>query len=122
MSEHIIEAPGLREWFEKAPEVGNPDALLLALKMRVKISIDNEVFGKLLPNPYSSSKLFSASHLSTISNCLKVVSYFFVNKWRLKTFFLILCCIIAFRNPLSVSPEFITYGLLYLTFYYPMLF
>ncbi|XP_074344144.1 rDNA transcriptional regulator pol5 [Apium graveolens] len=69
--EHIIEAPGLREWFEKAPEVGNPDALLLALKMRVKISIDNEVFGKLLPNPYSSSKLFSTSHLLTIANCLK---------------------------------------------------
>lgn len=70
---HILEAPGLRELFEKAPEVGIPDALLLALKLRVKISIDNEVFGKLLPNPYSSSKLFSTGHLSSIAHCLKVI-------------------------------------------------
>lgn len=73
---HILEAPGLREWFEKAPEVGNPDALLLALKIRLKISIDNDVFGKLLPNPYSSSNLFSVDHLSSIANCLKVISTF----------------------------------------------
>lgn len=78
MLEHIIEAPGLREWFEKTPEVGIPDALLLALKMRVKISIDSEVFGKLLPNPYSSGKLFSANHLSTIANCLKVKGYIYI--------------------------------------------
>ncbi|KAL2579324.1 hypothetical protein AAZV13_15G056800 [Glycine max] len=68
---HVLEAPGLQEWFEAAIEVGNPDALLLALKVREKISIDSSVFGKLLPNPFSSSQLFSADHLSSLSNCLK---------------------------------------------------
>ncbi|KAG4960604.1 hypothetical protein AAZX31_13G236600 [Glycine max] len=68
---HVLEAPGLKEWFEAAIEVGNPDALLLALKVREKISIDSSVFGKLLPNPFSSSQLFSADHLSSLSNCLK---------------------------------------------------
>lgn len=67
-----MEAPGLQEWFEAAVEVGNPDALLLALKVREKISIDSSRFGKLLPNPFSSSQLFSADHLSSLSNCLKV--------------------------------------------------
>ena len=69
---HVLEAPGLKEWFEAAIEVGNPDALLLALKVREKISIDSSVFGKLLPNPFSSSQLFSADHLSSLSNCLRV--------------------------------------------------
>ncbi|KAK7412192.1 hypothetical protein VNO78_03642 [Psophocarpus tetragonolobus] len=68
---HVLEAPGLQEWFEAAIEVGNPDALLLALKVREKISIDSSVFGKLLPNPFTSSQLFSADHLSSLSNCLK---------------------------------------------------
>ncbi|XP_068497145.1 rDNA transcriptional regulator pol5 [Phaseolus vulgaris] len=68
---HVLEAPGLQEWFEAAIEVGNPDALFLALKLREKISIDSSIFGKLLPNPFSSSQLFSADHLSSLSNCLK---------------------------------------------------
>ncbi|KAJ9549371.1 hypothetical protein OSB04_021914 [Centaurea solstitialis] len=32
----VLEAPGLQEWFEGATEAGNPDALLLALKLREK--------------------------------------------------------------------------------------
>lgn len=72
MVSHVLEAPGLQEWFEAATEVGNPDALFLALKVREKIAIDSSLFGKLLPNPFSSSQLFSADHLSSISNCLKV--------------------------------------------------
>ncbi|XP_061370824.1 rDNA transcriptional regulator pol5 [Gastrolobium bilobum] len=68
---HVIEAPGLQEWFEAAIEEGNPDALLLALKIREKISIDSPIFGKLLPNPFSCSQLFSTDHLSSLSNCLK---------------------------------------------------
>ncbi|KAF5953126.1 hypothetical protein HYC85_011070 [Camellia sinensis] len=67
----VIEAPGLQEWFKGAIEVGNPDALLLALRVRERISVDRKVFGKLLPDPYSPSGLFSADHLSSISNCLK---------------------------------------------------
>lgn len=69
---HVLEAPGLHEWFEAAIEVGNPDALLLALKLRDKSCMDSSLFGKLLPNPFSSGQFFSADHLSSLSNCLKV--------------------------------------------------
>ncbi|XP_028782169.1 rDNA transcriptional regulator pol5 [Neltuma alba] len=68
---HVIEAPGLREWLEAAKEIGNPDALLLALKVREKIPIDSSMFGGLLPNPFGSSQVFAADHLSSLSNCLK---------------------------------------------------
>ncbi|KAG4164958.1 hypothetical protein ERO13_A13G049500v2 [Gossypium hirsutum] len=68
--DHILEAPGVPQWFEEAIDVGNPDALLLALKIHEKTSIDSK-FGKLLPNPFCPSKLFSADYLSSISNCLK---------------------------------------------------
>ncbi|XAR73034.1 DNA-directed DNA polymerase [Bertholletia excelsa] len=66
----VLEAPSLEEWLEGATEIGNPDALLLALKMRQKISVDHKVFGKLLPNPHTRTALFSTDHLSTLSNCL----------------------------------------------------
>ncbi|KAK7302610.1 hypothetical protein RJT34_13502 [Clitoria ternatea] len=68
---HVLEAPGVQEWFEAATEVGNPDALLLALKIREKIFMGTSIFGKLLPDPFSSSQLFSTNHLSSLSNCLK---------------------------------------------------
>ncbi|KAL1215405.1 hypothetical protein V5N11_021833 [Cardamine amara subsp. amara] len=68
---HVLEAPELHKWFEQATEVGNPDALLLALKLHEKISVDHPVFSKLLPVPFSSGKFFSADHLSAIGNCLK---------------------------------------------------
>lgn len=72
----VLEAPGLQEWFKGAIEVGNPDALLLALKLREKISMDGNFFGKLLPDPYSPSAFFSADHLLSLSNCLKVIFRF----------------------------------------------
>ncbi|KAG8368547.1 hypothetical protein BUALT_Bualt15G0056900 [Buddleja alternifolia] len=68
--DHVLEAPGLKEWFEGATEVGNPDALLLALKMQEKIRVEDKC-GKLLPSHYSKSALFAADHLSNISSCLK---------------------------------------------------
>ena len=34
--DHILEAPGIPQWFQEAIDVGNPDALLLALKIREK--------------------------------------------------------------------------------------
>lgn len=73
---HVLEAPGINEWFEGATEVGNPDALLLALKIREKFSPDSKIFDKLLPNPFSLSKLFASSHLSSLANCLKVILRF----------------------------------------------
>lgn len=71
----VLDAPGLHEWFEGATEAGNPDALLLALKLREKLSDDNRSFGNLLPNPYSSSSMFSPEHLSILSSCLKVIFF-----------------------------------------------
>ncbi|XP_052191832.1 uncharacterized protein LOC127801057 isoform X2 [Diospyros lotus] len=68
---HLLEAPGLYEWFEQANEVGNPDALLLVLKVRERVSVDGKVFGKLLPDPYSSTGFFSADHLASLANCFK---------------------------------------------------
>ncbi|XP_076929622.1 uncharacterized protein LOC143594119 [Bidens hawaiensis] len=67
----VLEAPGLHEWFEGAVEAGNPDALLLALKLREKVAADNKLFGKLLPEAYSSNTLFSADHLSSLATCFK---------------------------------------------------
>ncbi|XP_068320900.1 rDNA transcriptional regulator pol5-like [Pyrus communis] len=68
---HILEAPGLNQWFEGAIQIGNPDALLLALKIRGKTLIESSSFGNLLPVPFSPDKLFSADHLSSLANCLK---------------------------------------------------
>ncbi|KAL6269884.1 hypothetical protein ACE6H2_026795 [Prunus campanulata] len=67
----VLEAPGLHEWLEGAIEVGNPDALLLALKIREKVSADSARFGKLLPDLFTPNKLFAADHLSSLANCLK---------------------------------------------------
>lgn len=70
---HVLEAPGLQEWFDGAIEGGNPDALLLALRIQAKIFVDHNAFSKILPNPYSPNKLFAADYLSSLANCLKVV-------------------------------------------------
>jgi len=69
---HVLEAPRLCEWFEGDADAGNPDALLLALRIREKVSVDSEMFGKILPHPFSPSRLFASDHLSSIINCLKV--------------------------------------------------
>ncbi|KAL9231928.1 hypothetical protein vseg_007086 [Gypsophila vaccaria] len=68
---HILDAPGVREWFNGATESGNPDALLLALRIREKIASDSDIFGPLLPRPFSSSRFFSVEHLTSIAACLK---------------------------------------------------
>ncbi|KAF2312266.1 hypothetical protein GH714_029613 [Hevea brasiliensis] len=68
---HVLETPGLREWFEGATDVGNPDALLLALKIRDKISVDSVIFSNILPYPFTPSRLFASDHLSSLVNCLK---------------------------------------------------
>lgn len=70
---NVLEAPGLAEWFAGATEVGNPDALLLALRLREKTSVDSSVFNELLPNPFCPNKLFAADHLSSLATSLKVM-------------------------------------------------
>ncbi|OVA10779.1 DNA polymerase V [Macleaya cordata] len=66
LSSQVLEAPGMIEWFKDATDAGNPEALLLALKMREKISSDNEIFSKLLPYPFSPNKMFTTDHLSSL--------------------------------------------------------
>ncbi|CAN0898649.1 rDNA transcriptional regulator pol5 [Linum grandiflorum] len=68
---HVLEAPGLSEWFSDAVDAGNPDALLLALKLREKVSVDSLKFGKVLPYPFSPSSFFSSEHLNLLNNCWK---------------------------------------------------
>lgn len=71
---HVVGAPGVQEWFDGATENGNPDALLLALKIREKTYGNNPSFGKLLPHPFSPSNFFSSDHLSSLVDLMKVCS------------------------------------------------
>ncbi|MCL7038169.1 hypothetical protein MKW94_015597 [Papaver nudicaule] len=71
LSSHVVEAPGMIEWFKDAKEVGNPEALLLALKMREKISSDRDIFGGLLPYPFGPNKMFTSDHLNSLVSCFK---------------------------------------------------
>ncbi|KAG9130592.1 hypothetical protein Leryth_011848 [Lithospermum erythrorhizon] len=71
LSNQVLGVPELQEWFIGAADVGNPDALLLALKLRERLGVDDDSFGKLLPRPYSSNLLFSTDHLNSLSSCLK---------------------------------------------------
>ncbi|KAI3889727.1 hypothetical protein MKX03_007749 [Papaver bracteatum] len=71
LSSHVVEAPGMMEWFKDAMEVGNPEALLLALKLREKISSAGDIFGGLLPQPFGPNKMFTADHLNSLVSCFK---------------------------------------------------
>ncbi|KAI3981357.1 hypothetical protein MKX01_001802 [Papaver californicum] len=71
LSTHVLEAPGMMEWFKDAKEVGNPEALLLALKLREKISSDSDMFGGLLPYPFGPNKMFTTDHLNSLVSCFK---------------------------------------------------
>ncbi|XP_072999992.1 rDNA transcriptional regulator pol5 [Typha latifolia] len=67
----VIKAPGMHQWMDKAAEVGDPDALLLALKLQERLNVDIELFRKLLPHPFSSDNFFTRDHLSCILPCFK---------------------------------------------------
>ncbi|XP_008811975.2 rDNA transcriptional regulator pol5-like [Phoenix dactylifera] len=66
----VLKAPGMHEWFEKAAEVGDPDALFLALKLQQRVH-DSEVFGKLLPYPFSHDNFCTRDHLLYLAPCFK---------------------------------------------------
>ncbi|KAF3779787.1 DNA polymerase V [Nymphaea thermarum] len=72
---HILEAPALADWFDKAISNENPDALYLALKLREKASADNKIFCKLLPWPFTPSNLFTPDCLSSLVPCLKETTF-----------------------------------------------
>ncbi|KAJ3683162.1 hypothetical protein LUZ60_013389 [Juncus effusus] len=67
----VVKAPRLKDWFEKAAQTGDPDALLLALKLQERISTESDSFGKLLPCPFSADKFFARDNLLHISPCFK---------------------------------------------------
>ncbi|XP_078169709.1 uncharacterized protein LOC144564074 [Carex rostrata] len=67
----VLEAPGLKDWFERAAKDGDPDALFLALKLQERVNTENDVFGNLLPCPFSADKFFARDHLLFLSPCFK---------------------------------------------------
>lgn len=69
----VLEAPGVQDWFNRAADVGDPDALFLALKLQERTSVQKELFGKLLPYPFSSDNFFAEHHLKSIAACFKVL-------------------------------------------------
>ena len=69
----VLEAPGVQDWFNKAADVGDPDALFLALKLQERTIVQKEIFGKLLPHPFSSDNFFAEQHLKSIAACFKVL-------------------------------------------------
>ncbi|CAN6455380.1 unnamed protein product [Victoria cruziana] len=72
---HVLEAPALADWFEKAISNENPDALHLALKLREKTSAENKIFCKLLPSPFTPNNLFTLDLLSSLLPCLKGTTF-----------------------------------------------
>ena len=113
---HVLEAPGLHEWFEGSTEVGNPDALLLALKLQEKIAVDSPIFNKLLLSPFIPSNLFTAAHLSSLANCLKVLFvylFLFCCNYNCGRTFKIFVFVKYDRNPPIVSLEFTVCGLFF---------
>ncbi|WVZ77983.1 hypothetical protein U9M48_025769 [Paspalum notatum var. saurae] len=67
----VLEAPGVQDWFNRAADVGDPDALFLALKLQERTSVQKEIFGKLLPYPFNSDNFFTEHHLKSIAACFK---------------------------------------------------
>ncbi|XP_006646852.2 uncharacterized protein LOC102702348 [Oryza brachyantha] len=67
----ILEAPGVQDWFNRASDAGDPDALYLALKLQEKTNAQKEIFGKLLPYPFSPEFFFAEEHLLSIAACFK---------------------------------------------------
>ncbi|KAK1291181.1 hypothetical protein QJS10_CPB17g02449 [Acorus calamus] len=71
----VLEAPGMQQLFEKAVEIGDPDALFLALEIQEKFPTGDQMFHKLLPHPFNANLLFSRDHLSTLISCFKESSF-----------------------------------------------
>jgi DNA polymerase phi len=70
----ILEAPSVQDWFNRAADAGDPDALYLALKLQEKTNAQ-EIFGKLLPYPFSPEGFFAEEHLLSIAACFKVICF-----------------------------------------------
>jgi DNA polymerase phi len=62
----------VQDWFTGTAAAGDRDALFLALKLQERTKIQNEIFGNLLPYPFSPDTLFTKEHLQSIAACFKV--------------------------------------------------
>ncbi|XP_062224134.1 uncharacterized protein LOC133922706 [Phragmites australis] len=67
----VLEAPDVQDWFNRAADVGDPDALFLALKLQERINVQKEIFGRLLTYPFSPNNFFADEHLLSIAACFK---------------------------------------------------
>lgn len=67
----VLESPVVQDWFNRAANVGDPDALFLALKLQERTNVQREIFGKLLPYPFSPGNFFTGEHLLSIAACFK---------------------------------------------------
>ncbi|XP_020253656.1 DNA polymerase V-like [Asparagus officinalis] len=68
---HVLEVPAIKECFQKAANMGDPDALFLALKLQERVPIESEMPGMLLPSPFSPDTFFTRDHLSNLVHCFK---------------------------------------------------
>lgn len=78
----VLEAPGIQDWFNRAADIGDPDAIFLALKLQERTNVQKEIFGKLLPYPFSPENFFAEQHLKSIASCFKV--FFLVRVYYLR--------------------------------------
>ncbi|ERN18095.1 myb-binding protein 1A-like protein [Amborella trichopoda] len=75
LSTHVLEASLLKEWFQRATDDGNPDVLLLAMKLQETLSGDDETFSKLWPCPFSPKNLFTIEALTSLVSCFKETTF-----------------------------------------------
>ncbi|KAG0454807.1 hypothetical protein HPP92_024099 [Vanilla planifolia] len=71
LKSHVLLAPGIQEWVQKAAEIGDPDALVLALNLQERVPMDMEYFGNLLPSPFTPENFFSRECLQYLERCFK---------------------------------------------------
>ena len=69
----VLDTPCVQDWFNRAANVGDPDALFLALKFQERTNVLREIFGKLLPYPFSLDNFFTEEHLLSLAACFKVI-------------------------------------------------
>ncbi|XP_062218145.1 uncharacterized protein LOC133918324 [Phragmites australis] len=67
----VLKAPGVQDWFNGAADVGDPDALFLALKLQERTNVQKEIFGRLLPYPFGPDNFLAKEHLQSIAACFK---------------------------------------------------
>uniref|UniRef100_A0A0D6QZH6 DNA polymerase V n=1 Tax=Araucaria cunninghamii TaxID=56994 RepID=A0A0D6QZH6_ARACU len=72
---NILEAPLLKDWLQKDPGNGNPDALLLALKLYDKLPSEMRNLCKILPPVNSLGDLFTTDHMLLLVSSLKESSF-----------------------------------------------